>query len=269
MNGFHPESFVFCAGGGKPDTKFFNSYSHALKVCGPGYDDDLIADVVVTKTDVFQRNLQHGQPRLDLGSFRTLIAMGFAEKRNPLRILDFGGAAGYHYFIARLAAESHTRLDWRVVETTSMATAAGRLANEELSFFSSIKDAVTTWEGPPDLVFASGVLMYVPDPLDTFGRLLSLQANRVFVTRTGLSPDATTRFMVQKSKLSTNGPGPLPPGALDKEVTYPNTFIPITAFEQLITSSGYNIIAQINEDTAVWRAGNTPINQYGYLCQFN
>jgi len=131
--------------------------------------------------------------------------MGFAEKRCLLRLLDFGRAAGYHYFNARLVADSHTRLDWRVVETTSMATAVGRLANEELSFFSSIQDALATQEGPPDLVFASGVLMCVPNPLDTLSWLLSLQPNRVFVTRTGLSPDATTRFMVQKSSLSTNG----------------------------------------------------------------
>jgi len=255
--------------GGKSDTRIFNSYSDALRVCGLGYDDDLIPDVVVAKKDVFQRNLQHGQPVIDLGSFRMLIAMGFAEKRNPFRILDFGGAAGYHYFIARLAAESHTRLDWRVVETTSMATAAGRLANEELSFFPTIEDALKTWEGPPNLVFASQVLMYVPEPLDTLGRLLSLQAKRVFVTRTGLSPDETTRFIVQESTLADIGPGPLPPGVVDKEVTYPNTFIPLTAFERLITSSGYNIIARVNEDAAVWRAGDTLINQYGYLCQLN
>lgn len=253
----------------RTDTRVFNSYADALQVCGAGYEDDIIAEVVVTKTEVIRAEIEKGHADLDLGAFRTLIALGFAGREQNLRVLDFGGAAGFHYFIARAICESDRTLEWRVVETASMTRAAARIANNELSFFPSISEANDEMQAPPDLVFASGVLMCVPDPMGTLTELLSLNAARVFITRTGLSPDGITRFIAQKFTLADNGPGPLPAGFVDQEVAYPDTFVPMVDFERQIVTSGYRIVAKIREDTDVWHAGDLPIHQYGYLCELS
>ena len=253
----------------RTDTRIFGSYAEALKQCGAGYEAEVITEVVVAKTEVIRVEIEKGRADLDLGALRTLIALGFAGQSQPLRVLDFGGAAGFHYFIARATLVAGSLLDWNVVETAAMARAASRLANEELSFFSSIGEAAQALQTPPDLVFASGVLMCVPDPLETLAELLALRAPRVFLTRTGLSPDSTTRIIAQKFTLAENGPGPLPEGVVDQEVSCPDTFVPMAEFERVITSSQYRIVARIKEDTQVWFAGNMPINQYGYLCELS
>ncbi len=253
----------------RADTRAFNSYADALQVCGDGYEADIIAEVVVTKTEAIVVEIEKGNADLDLGAFRTLIALGFAGHKQNLRVVDFGGAAGFHYFIARATCESDRTLDWRVVETASMTKAASRIANNELSFFSSISEAKDGMQAPPDLVFASGVLMCVPDPMGNLAELLSLGAARVFITRTGLSPDGITRFIAQKFTLADNGPGPLPAGFVNQEVAYPDTFVPMVDFESQIVSSGYRIVAKIREDTDVWYAGDLPIHQYGYLCELS
>lgn len=250
----------------RSDGRVFSSYDDALRLCGAGYDAGFIAEVVVAKTEVLRAGLTAGQAVLDLGSFRTLIGMGFAQSAGPLRVLDFGGAGGYHSFIARVTAGADARLDWRVVETPAMVRAAARLANDELSFFSSLDDATRTWDSPPDLVFASGVLQYLPDPLEALAALLSLRAPRAFVTRTGLSPDGTTRVIVQHSTLAANGPGPLPAGVADRPVLYPATFVPEAAFEQVIEEQ-YRIVARVKEDVGAYAAGGTPLDMHGYLCQ--
>lgn len=253
----------------RTDTRVFNSYADALEVCGDGYEADIIAEVVVAKTEAIRGEIEQGHFDLDLGALRTLIALGFAERKQALKVVDFGGAAGFHYFIARSMSEPDRTLEWRVVETVSMSRAASRLANSELSFFSSIAAVKDSMHSPPDLVFASGVLMCVPDPIGVLRDLLSLRAARVFVTRTGLSLDKTTRVIAQKFTLAENGPGPLPAGVVDQVVSCPDTFVPMEEFEGAIVSAGYRIVARINEDTDVWIAGDTPIHQYGYLCELS
>lgn len=253
----------------RTDTQVFNSYADALEVCGEGYEADIIAEVVVTKTEAIRGQIEQGDFDFDLGALRTLIALGFAGREQTLSVVDFGGAAGFHYLIARAVSEPDRRLEWRVVETASMSRAASRLANSELSFFSSVAEAKDNMQTPPDLVFASGVLMCVADPIGVLNELLALRARRVFVTRTGLSTDSRTRVIAQKFTLAENGPGPLPAGVVDQVVACPDTFVPRRDFERSILSSGYRIVARVKEDTNVWIAGDTPIHQYGYLCELS
>ncbi len=155
---------------------------------------------------------------------RVLAALRLVESSDVIRVLDFGGAAGTHYLFARHVLPRNVRLNWCVVETPSMVRVASPLmANEELTFASSIAEAVQRI-GLPDLVFSSGAVQYVPDTVATVNELLAIGAKAIFLTRWGLT-DGAQFSIVQTSALSSNGPGPLPAGFSDRLVRYPVTFV--------------------------------------------
>ena len=248
-------------------TLVYRSYAEALEACGTSYDHDKLARVVVEKTKRFRDALAGGQCSLDFGSIRSLAGVGllWIEFHRPIRILDFGGGAGFHYLVARATQRADVQLDWRVVETPAMTRAATDLADGQVSFYSSIDEAVATWDSAPDLTFASGVLQYVPDPLTLTQMLVHLSAPVLFITRTTLSSDSETRSIIQYSTLSTNGPGPLPPGVDDADLAYPATFIPAAEVERVLTSK-YTITARIAEDPCAYAINKECIPMVGYIC---
>lgn len=244
----------------------FSSYAQALEVSLTSYEDDELADVIASKTETFAATLRSSR-QLDLSASRTFVGLAATlVDGGTLSVLDFGGQAGFHYFIARTVLPSDILLDWRVVETKAMAAAAARLETRELSFFDSISAAVTkeTSGIPPDLVFASGVLHCVPEPLRALNELVSIQAPTIYITRTGLSPDSRTRAIVHSSTLLDNGPGPLPLGVQDRHVSYPAVFVPRHEVETLLAYR-YDLVARMVEDAIAYRAGPTPISMYGYI----
>lgn len=245
----------------------FRSFDEALETCQPGYDSQIIAEVVAGKTDAYAKLLAGGQAVLDVYGLRPLAAVGFAGPKKVLRVVDFGGGAGVHYFTARALTSSAQLFDWRVVETDSMCTAAQLLANSELSFFTALDSVQAGWTEPPDLAMSVGAIMCVPEPLRALESLLKIGAPRVYIGGTGLSPDTATRIMVQFSRLSQNGPGALPPGYDDAVTAYPKTFVPQNEFEAQIEACGYRVLAKKNDTRDAWQAGSLSINQYGYLLE--
>ena len=249
-------------------TKVYRSYADALVACGTTYNDDKLAQVVVEKTRQVRDALTKGQYSLDLGSIRTLAGVGFllSEFKRPIRILDFGGGAGFHYLVTRATQNADVLFDWRVVETPALARAATDLADGQVSFHSSIDEAVATWDSPPDLTFASGVLQCVPDPLSFTQKLVDLSASVLFITRTNFSTDSKTRSIIQHSTLSINGPGPLPPGFNDAALAFPATFVPKAQVEKVLMSK-YTIAARIAEDPCAYTINGECIPMVGYVCR--
>lgn len=71
---------------------------------------------------------------------RTTIRIIFVLKSKSLRVLDFGGAAGTHYFITSSLLDDGVSTDWGIVEPTAMANAAMRksLNNNQLTFYDTM-----------------------------------------------------------------------------------------------------------------------------------
>jgi putative methyltransferase (TIGR04325 family) len=163
------------------------------------------------------------------GGERTMLIALFARQITnaiPLRVLDFGGACGFHYMAAQLL---RLPLQWAVVETAAMAERAKDLENDELRFFSQI-GAAHHWLGDSiDLVYSSSTLQYVPDPAHTLSQLILLNAPVLAWSRMALTDGEMVREM-QTSRLSHNGPGPLPERFVDGFVEYPLTRFPKSLF---------------------------------------
>jgi putative methyltransferase (TIGR04325 family) len=244
----------------------FDSYETALAYCDEAaYEGmDLVASVV-GKSLRFRQQLFKTKT-FDLGAARTLIGVALAMRTGSLKVLDFGGAAGYHQAIARLALGSDVELKWVVVETPSMSREANQhILADNLKFFESISEAVKS-EGDFDLVFTSGALQCCPDPISISKSLFDVGAKNVFVTRTAFSLDRSTLHTIQRSKLSHNGPGPMLDGIKDRDVSYPLVLSPLSAFEKALFETGYEIRFRMIEDTSAYVVNGLPYHMYGYFC---
>jgi putative methyltransferase (TIGR04325 family) len=248
------------------NSRSYSSYEQALlHSSSKGYQTDDVVKVVVEKTKLlFQQTAQ--QKLLDLGSLRTVAGLGLSKKQN-LTVLDYGGGAGYHFRVADIAFGGTVNLNWAVVETHSMAQLAQKeLSQPNLTFLSDLTLAKQLL-GNIDLVFTSGTLHCTDDPLARLRDLLSLNPSKLFITRTCFNDSSSTKVFIQKSRLSQNGPGPLPEGFKDRDIFYPNVIVPISDIRTLIEESGYSIRFQIVEDRGVCKSGSSSFNMYGLFCE--
>lgn len=240
----------------------YENYDDALRYCLESYEDIDLVEVVVEKNIIFREGVVSDRV-LDLGTLRTLIGVCLAlPDKKKLKVLDFGGGGGYHYTIARAAIPRDIDIQWAVVETPALVRSAERINQKELKFFSSIFEAKSDL-GNIDLVFTSGALHCCPDPLFYLEELVKLNAQHLFITRTGFTQKLEQGVIIHNSLLSENGPGPLPLGVSEKQLHYPNVFSSKVKAEKIIQSY-YEIILKINEDKSIYRLGNELINMYGY-----
>lgn len=240
------------------------TYEKAAGQCRKsGYEDDVLVRAVVEKNLVFRKKIRD-RPVFDLTALRTLIALGLSRTRRDLKVIDFGGGAGYHYEMARIALGQSAAICWNVVETTAMAKAARGLEEQGLKFFDSIEEAARDL-GSVDLVLASSSLQYCPDPELFLQRLIDVGASHLFITRTPFSESLENVISVQRSRLSANGPGPLPADLTDVEISYPITYLSSAKVEQAL-SSKYELRFKVEEERGAFRAGSQSFNMWGYFC---
>jgi putative methyltransferase (TIGR04325 family) len=204
-----------------------------------GYEADRLVDVVFVKTAALI-----GRDISDLpGAERTMLGVLFAAtetRSRPLRVLDFGGACGFHYFAAQ---RLNVPKPWAVVESPAMAARASSLETDELRFFSTI-DTASNWLGGVDLMHSSGTLQYIPGPFEMLDRLLALSAPVILWSRMALTEGAA-ETSIATSTLSANGPGPMPAGIKDAVVNYSITRLPRTEF--LGAHRNYRLVAEFGE----------------------
>jgi putative methyltransferase (TIGR04325 family) len=204
-----------------------------------GYDAHRLVDVVYAKTAaLIGRDVAHLP-----GAERTMLGVLFAATQvssTPLRVLDFGGACGFHYFASQRLGVS-TR--WAVVETPAMAERASSLETNELKFFSTI-DAASRWLEGVDFVHSSGALQYTPTPSETLDQLLALSAPVIMWSRMALAEGAASTSMFT-STLSAHGPGSMPAGVADAAVSYSTTALPRGEFVR--AHQNYRLVAEFGE----------------------
>lgn len=250
---------------GERSPRLYPSYDAARKDCIQNcYEDKDIVSAVIAKNKIYREKITQTKV-FDLGSIRTLIGICLAARSATLNVLDFGGAAGYHYSIAQSIMGDTVALRWNVVETPQMARAARTLEDDRLHFFNTISEAESDL-GHVDLVFTSGALQYCPDPLGILKSLLEISARYLFITRVGLNHEDREIITIQKSMLSENGPGELPPEFSDKIVSYPLILAGKPKLEEIIKKK-YTITFALEEDKAIYDVGGKAYSMYGYFCE--
>ena len=203
----------------------FSSYNEALLQCHTGYSNDYLADVVYEKTKCWRDQVYSQKPLIaDYTISRQLLIVSILARKKLLRVVDFGGACGAHYFLANHFLKGSIELKWHVVETHSMIEKGKLLEDGNLRFFENINEAIEASHGV-DLCFSSSALQYVPNPLEAIDEILKCAAEYIFITRLPLLEHNMGKIVtIQTSNYSGNGPGQLPDGMKDGIVRYPITF---------------------------------------------
>ena len=177
--------------------------------------------------------------------------------------MDFGGACGAHYFEVRQLIPQEISMHWYVVETAQMVKSAmeRNLNNAELTFVRAIDEISVK----VDFIHSSSALQYVDAPYVFTELLLRVDAKWIFFNRMMFNEDDRDFVTVQKSYLSSNGPGKLPQGYQNKLISYPHTTMSFQKFNQTIINKGYECEWIFLESSGSHKIKNENISGKGML----
>jgi putative methyltransferase (TIGR04325 family) len=229
------------------------------------YDSNKLAKVVVAKNKLLITYLSdHEMPVLDLIYLRPLLVFSLIQKES-LNVFDLGGGGGTHFHVVRNFLNRTIKLRWAIVETKSMVEEARVITNNELSFFDNNKDAYLFLQSI-DIGLASGVFQYLNDPIHGLIDFMNSGAKFIFISRTALTNNNSELKTIHETRLKDNGPGSLPEGISDSEVSYPVSVVNKGLFIKTL-SSQYKILCEIEEDQNVYQIDGHSVNLYGFLCE--
>jgi putative methyltransferase (TIGR04325 family) len=208
--------------------KIYPNYNGAMAECGDGYNDADLARVIAFRTGRWNGRFDEWRFWHD-GITNAILAVGIARAdliEHPLRVLDFGGGCGVHYFSARSAFA--VPLKWAIVETPTMACYAKTVSAGAFEAFDEIASAAS-FLGHVDLVIASSAIQYTPDPLASLDALIGLRAPYFMLARFPVWSGQTT-VSIHASSLGANLNGflldnAMPPGITDRPARQPITFV--------------------------------------------
>jgi putative methyltransferase (TIGR04325 family) len=256
----------------RPQTRkrCYASYQEALRHSSrDGYENHDLISVVIRKTIRYRDELAAASTptRVSATSSCTFVGLlAAAQSGRPLHVIDFGGAAGAHYFLARALLPASSALRWVVVETEAMAQAAGTmLACDELTFSSDLQTAADRLLRV-DLIHSSGTLQCVEQPYSCLKSLLAVGARHLLLNRLALTRGDHDVITVHESMLSWNGPGAMPDGVTDRKVCYPFVF-PQEAEVHRILASAYRRKAEFDDSSGIFPVNNEPIVGLGLLLE--
>ena len=248
----------------RPSAKTYETYEAAL-ADADSYEDPLLTELVAAKGKQFAENLQSTN-ELDYSHLRILLALVGSPTSQPLRILDFGGGSGTHYWVAKKLLGESVELDWRVVETPAMVEAVKRyeLANNELTFYSNVQDA--TAGVTFDAVYASSSIHYTPEPYKTLEELCNVSSRRLIITRTPIADHEI--ILLQESRLRDNGPGQLPQSMESivgqKTVSYPISILSERTLFSVLSQYGIQTTT-VKEDLVRLNSSISSYQMYGFV----
>jgi putative methyltransferase (TIGR04325 family) len=245
-----------------PRTRKYETFQDALADCNNlGYSDTDIARQVVERTTQLISGSFRNQKFSD-SDLRIVLMALIASRNGSIRVLDFGGGAGYHYFLFKTLCPPSTKIDWLVLETQSMVRESQGIKNSELNFKSKIpvnsKDSF-------DLIIVASSLQYTSNPLTVLQQLIDLNSEFFCLTRTPLFLNGDCLVTVQKSILSAHGPGDFNQLPQKKTVLTPITFLPKAAIVKALESK-YGVIQITQDAQSSFQFNGKEIPAFGILC---
>lgn len=215
----------------------YSTYGDARRAAGNSdYEASAITEIVRLKTEAMRSRIASGgavDQYDEVTSLLLLAIMRVACARPTVRVLDFGGACGAHFLLARALAPREVELRWAVVETSAMVDAARDGISSDIHFFAAIEEAATAL-GAVDVVFANNSLQYTADPAFCLDQLVGLDSESLCICKVPTGATPRVFFTVQTSRIADNGPGAPPAGVSDRKVRYPMAVLPSAEVDRRI-----------------------------------
>ncbi len=225
-----------------------------------GYLDPDLNGAVIEKNLAFKAKTELGH--LDLMSLRGINGIGFTGLKQ-LRVMDFGGGAGSHYYTA-LRVFPKVDLDWTIVENKSLVARLNQLDNLDFSVSESISQLISE-KLSFDLAILSSSIQYTENPLDTLEEVIRLNPEFIYITRTALSDYDFGISLQQFSRLGENGPGTSNHKKVKKGIVHRMTAVNRNTFENVLRDR-YDIQLYLEEDMSSHKYKGKYLKYYGYFC---
>lgn len=246
----------------------YPSYEAAMRDCvAQGYENEAIIQLIEQKATAYTTQLRQRPvtPHIENQNVFALLSLlqQLSTTRTVIRVIDFGGGGGGHYFDMRNLLDSKIKLHWTVVETTELAKVMQPFVTQEL-FFSD--DLAKTIQNTPtiDLLYTAGTLQYTPAPYDFLKKMLDSGATYLFFNRQSLHRAETDLITVQRSLLSWHGSASTPITVPDTEIRYPHTNMSQVKFEKAIQQN-YKILYTFDDASGVKVVNKAPIMGRSYV----
>ena len=245
----------------------YKSYEEALSHCTRNaYQNEELCNIIADKTLNHLESLKKKPFTLNPTTVYLAFALNYFANvydKKSITVLDFGGACGAHYYEVRSVLSQAISLNWIVIETEQMirsATSRG-FANSELNFMAYIDDI----EVAVDFVHSSSALQYVSAPYDFLKKLIDVRAKMILLNRMMFNKNNYDVITIQRSFLSSNGPGKLPPKYTDKRIMYPHTTMAIDRMNSMMINNGYECLSEFDEPSGKFSLGKEEILGKGLL----
>lgn len=247
--------------------KSYNSYSEALKDClSNGYENDAIMKLTKEKAILYRKNIANGQlPHITNLNIFPLVSLinELSQDKTSLHIIDFGGADGGHYLLARQLLRKEISLNWQVVETAEMVKAMQAFKTNELSHSDNL-DATIELTDKIDILYTSGTLQYTPNPYDFLEKMLNSGAEYLVFNRQSLNFNDHDLITIQRSLLSWHGSEDITTKFTDCAIRYPHTNMSLKKFEAMIQEK-YTILYTYDDASGVKKVQNETIVGKSYV----
>lgn len=215
----------------KNKRKIYRTFHDALKDCKTkGYDSNALAEMIFAKTKNYRDSFKT-QTSKNLSTSESFLAASIAKiNQSKIKVLDFGGALGTHYFFIRNFFPD-IEFDWSIIEMPALVQKGQLLEEPKLKFY-EFEHFNTQDKQSFDLVLTSGAIQHVPQPDETIQFLLSVHAKWLIFLRGGFSYDPNHFWVIHKTWYRDNGPGAKPKGMKDGLVDFPFAIVSKSKFEQ-------------------------------------
>jgi putative methyltransferase (TIGR04325 family) len=206
-----------------------------------GYNNLALNKSIVKKTIIYS-NLKLKNDH-NINWHRTIKFLKFLKKKKFKKIIDFGGGAGYHFFVAKMVFPN-LNLKWSIVENQIMVKLCNKkIKNKNLFFFDSFNQIKNA-----DIFFSSCSINYTTNPIETIKTIIKLKTKYLYFTRTPLAENKSFKFK-QISLLSENGPCQIK-NEKEKIIEYENKIISRQSFEEIFKNKFFIIAKYVDEKKA-------------------
>ena len=222
----------------------FETYEDALEYCSQKRDDCYESSLLSQyRFEKFSDFLKDSGNLFDSPSANVLLfSISMFLRKEGARIpylIDFGGACGESVILlSKIFGEEIFLNSWVCESLAQVRESQNWEFAKKIQYVSELSPVIE--EKNVDIFFTSGTIQYLPDPYAPLEKVADSDIPIVALTRNNFS--LNTKIVVQRSSLSSNGPGQHNEKYGNPYIYYPNTSVEKTKVMNIFLSRGYEIL---------------------------